>query len=174
MFDIIKENNSQKTIAFAVFLVLTVLWMGVIFGFSANNAEDSTIQSNAVTEFVIRIFNSDFDLLPETEQESLIEQYDGIIRKIAHFASYALLAYLMYHTLVLASFFHYINIYVPAAISVVLCAVFAATDEYHQTFVDGRAGRFTDVLIDTSGALCGVLLAIVVLSTVTAIVNKRK
>ena len=103
MFDIIKENNSQKTIAFAVFLVLTVLWMGVIFGFSANNAEDSTIQSNAVTEFVIRIFNSDFDLLPETEQESLIEQYDGIIRKIAHFASYALLAYLMYHTLVLAS-----------------------------------------------------------------------
>ena len=127
-----------------------------------------------MTEFVIRIFNSDFDLLPETEQESLIEQYDGIIRKIAHFASYALLAYLMYHALVLASFFHYINIYVPAAISVVLCAVFAATDEYHQTFVDGRAGRFTDVLIDTSGALCGVLLAIVVLSTVTAIVNKRK
>ena len=118
-------------------------------------AEDEVAMSEAVCD-ILRYHKYNVDAVYDGEEALFYarnEQYDGIIRKIAHFASYALLAYLMYHALVLASFFHYINIYVPAAISVVLCAVFAATDEYHQTFVDGRAGRFTDVLIDTSGAL---------------------
>ena len=34
-------------------------------------------------------------------------------------------------------------------------AVYAATDEIHQLFVPGRAGRFSDVCIDSAGALAG-------------------
>jgi len=37
-------------------------------------------------------------------------------------------------------------------ISFVMCVAFAASDEWHQTFVPGRGGNVRDVLIDTSGA----------------------
>lgn len=37
--------------------------------------------------------------------------------------------------------------------------LYAATDEFHQLFVPGRAGLFTDVLIDATGAAIGLLLA---------------
>lgn len=38
-------------------------------------------------------------------------------------------------------------------------ALYAATDEFHQLFVPGRAGLFTDVLIDATGAAIGLLVA---------------
>jgi len=36
---------------------------------------------------------------------------------------------------------------------ILVCAVYAASDEYHQTFVKDRGGRVTDVLIDVGGVL---------------------
>ena len=36
--------------------------------------------------------------------------------------------------------------------------LYACTDEFHQLFISGRAGRFTDVLIDTTGAFLGLFL----------------
>lgn len=50
------------------------------------------------------------------------------------------------------------------------CFVYACTDEWHQTFVPERAGRFTDVMIDTAGALIGVLLT----AACVALHEKRK
>ena len=32
-------------------------------------------------------------------------------------------------------------------ITIILCFLFACTDEYHQTFVGGRTGQFKDVII---------------------------
>ena len=37
--------------------------------------------------------------------------------------------------------------------------LYAATDEFHQLFVPGRAGLPTDVLIDATGAALGLLVA---------------
>lgn len=169
-----KKNETGKRIAFVIFVILTVVWMMVIFGFSANNADESTIQSNAVTEFIIRIFNRDFDDMSPKEQLDLINSYDKIVRKSAHFIAYAVLGFLMYFSLNLAPFRYGIGKYKSAMLSLPLCVVFAVTDEYHQTFVDGRAGRFSDVIIDSSGALCGTLFALIALSVaVKWIVNKQ-
>ena len=41
--------------------------------------------------------------------------------------------------------------------SFAFCALYAATDEIHQLFVPGRGGQIRDVLIDSSGALIGLL-----------------
>ena len=38
-----------------------------------------------------------------------------------------------------------------------ICFIYACTDEYHQTFVSGRTGQFTDSLIDTFGGTLGCL-----------------
>ena len=43
---------------------------------------------------------------------------------------------------------------------VILCAVLAALDEFHQLFVPGRDGKLSDVLIDTCGAVCFLLFSL--------------
>ena len=37
----------------------------------------------------------------------------------------------------------------------VFSVFYAATDEYHQTFIQGRSGSLRDVLIDSIGIFCG-------------------
>ena len=39
------------------------------------------------------------------------------------------------------------------------CSVFAASDEFHQTFVKSRTPSVRDVLLDVAGALLGLLIA---------------
>ena len=43
------------------------------------------------------------------------------------------------------------------------CTLYAATDEIHQLFVAGRTGKWQDVLLDSSGALAGLMLAMFML-----------
>ncbi len=45
-----------------------------------------------------------------------------------------------------------------AAAALVLCLLYAASDEFHQLFVPGRSCQFRDVCIDTLGAAAGILL----------------
>ena len=54
------------------------------------------------------------------------------------------------------------------------CVVFAATDEYHQTLVEGRVGRFTDVLIDGSGVVFGIIIAIIVFVIIDVVFKKKE
>ena len=46
------------------------------------------------------------------------------------------------------------------ALAVGLAGLYAASDEFHQLFVEGRAGSVRDVMIDTAGALIGVTVAV--------------
>ena len=39
-----------------------------------------------------------------------------------------------------------------------IATAYAATDEVHQVFVPGRSAEFTDVLLDSLGALVGIWL----------------
>jgi len=55
-------------------------------------------------------------------------------------------------------------------ISIIICFIYACTDEYHQLFIDGRTGQFMDVLIDISGGLIG----IVIIKLLEIIKNKLK
>ncbi|MGH3991434.1 MAG: VanZ family protein [Pseudonocardiaceae bacterium] len=72
---------------------------------------------------------------------------DLVARKLVHFAEYALLCFLCWRplaTVMPAS---------RAALTALLVAsLYAATDELHQSFVDGRNGNPIDWAIDTAGA----------------------
>jgi VanZ family protein len=72
--------------------------------------------------------------------------WDLVLRKIAHMAEYAILAVLFVRALG------------HGAAAVAGAVAYAVTDEIHQSFVAGRAGRAVDVLIDAAGALVGVLV----------------
>ena len=72
---------------------------------------------------------------------------DHIGRKLIHFAEYALLTFLWWRALV--------TVTTPgraALIALLLSSGYAATDEYHQTFVEGRHGSPIDWAIDSAGA----------------------
>ncbi len=69
---------------------------------------------------------------------------DLIGRKIAHAVTYGALAYLWFWTLRGA-------VARPMLTAAVISLLYAATDEYHQSFVDGRHGTPVDVLIDSLG-----------------------
>ena len=45
-----------------------------------------------------------------------------------------------------------------ADVLIVAAALYACSDEFHQTFVPGRAGRVGDVLVDSAGVLLGLAL----------------
>ena len=167
------KNALKKRIAFLVFLVLTILWMSVIFGFSSNDAAESTVQSNTVTEIILRIFNRDFDEMSPEEQQRLIDSCDGIVRKFAHFTAYAILGFLWYHTLFFAPGGFFNNKRRIIGFTFAPCVLFAVTDEYHQTLVDGRAGRFTDVIIDSAGVAFGIIMS-VLLSVIVGMVALKK
>lgn len=72
---------------------------------------------------------------------------DTIGRKLIHFGEYALLALLWWRALVTVT-----SPRRAALLAFLLAIAYAATDEYHQTFVEGRDGRPFDWLIDCAGA----------------------
>lgn len=130
-------------------IVYAVLWMALIFFFSSFSSEDSSEQSGKVVRFVLWIVRS---LFGEKTAAALagagIEFY---IRKAAHFTEYAILGVLMVRALFLNGFPH-------PALALVICAVYACLDEFHQFFVSGRSMELRDVCIDSSGALFGILV----------------
>jgi VanZ family protein len=66
------------------------------------------------------------------------------VRKLGHVAGYASLTALWWWALVG-------HVRRPLAIAVAVAFLYACTDEYHQTFVDGRFGSPVDVGVDAIG-----------------------
>jgi VanZ family protein len=92
---------------------------------------------------------------PTMSVETLL-QVHFYLRKAAHVSEYAVLAALLYRALVntiLQS-----RVLLSAAIVLVVCSIYAMTDEFHQSFVPSRTASARDVVIDSVGALVGMLL----------------
>ena len=134
-----------------------VIWMAVIYWLSDRPADMSTEQSEGLTRQLVRFYAMAVDM-PENRQLLLVARLEPYIRKLAHMTEYAVLFLLLY--LALRQF---AGIRLKAAFAaLVICAAYAALDEWHQTFVYGRSGKPGDVAIDTAGALAAfVLLALV-------------
>ncbi|MFR3567539.1 MAG: VanZ family protein [Paraclostridium sordellii] len=75
-----------------------------------------------------------------------------LIRKSEHIFLYFMLAILIYMV------FKNINNRKAYLYSITGCFIYACTDEIHQLFITGRSGEFKDVLVDTLGAIIGLLL----------------
>lgn len=136
--------------------------MLVIFVFSAQKSEESTKLSNGAGRYVVTTVN---EVMDKGWDEEKVEEYalaiDHPVRKLAHATEYAILALLWFGALGSK----------PQA--VVIAFLYACTDEFHQLFVPGRAGLFTDVLIDTSGA-AAVMLVVWLVCRVNKAFNKHR
>ena len=84
-----------------------------------------------------------FFLSAQPDLNSGLGTWDTVLRKLAHMAEYGLLWWLWWRALGFES-------PLPAA---AIAIAYAVTDEFHQSFVDGRVGSPVDVLIDATGVL---------------------
>jgi len=149
-----KQSKSRALI----FTTLTILWMLVIFLYSAKTADESTEQSYAVGMRVGSILHADFESWSNEARLEFAEIVDKPIRKMAHMAEYAVLGALLVWTVV--SWRE--SCKKSLLIAWLIGTAYACTDEVHQLFVPGRYGSVIDVGIDSVGALIGVFFGSVV------------
>lgn len=138
-----------------IFAVLTGLWMVVIFLFSAQNGETSSETSGQIVDQIAPIVIKEYDKLPEPVRQSKEAILTLIVRKSAHFSEYAFLGLLTFFALPWNKIKRLTQILTAFGIG----TFYAITDEFHQTFSDGRSPAVVDVLIDSAGVLSGILLA---------------
>lgn len=135
--------------------IAVILWMTVIFAFSAQPADDSDELSMEFAQRIFRFINGlqDIPVFAWIGTESIIMAIgvaNHFVRKTAHFMIFAVLAVLVYN-LMAAYGIKRNRVVLLAAL---VCLAYAITDEMHQIFVPGRAGQIKDVLIDFSGSVC--------------------
>ena len=100
------------------------------------------------------------------KEEQLIEKLNKPLRKCMHASVYFVLSILIFNCLKTFKISGWKTVIIPIGIAF----LYACTDEFHQLFVVGRTSQFTDVLIDTSGAIIGAII----FSILMAIISKSK
>ena len=149
------KNRIKRKKAGIIWLIFTLVWMVVIFSFSAREADESAAMSHSVGKMIGRLVIPEYKSWSEDKQEQFAEKIDFPVRKCAHASEYAVLGVLILGT---AYSFSEDQKKKTVLLSWGLATLYAATDEFHQLFVPGRSCQFRDVCIDSAGALTGVLL----------------
>lgn len=90
-------------------------------------------------------------------QASPVGWQDFVVRKLAHLGEYAALCFLFYRGLRNTTKVSLAKVLLLAFFMTVL---YALSDEYHQTFINGRTGRFFDIWVDSFGAIGGLLFVL--------------
>lgn len=126
-----------------------LLWFGVIF-FGSTDVLSAEQTSRFLVPF-LRWLKP--DIAPLT-----IAQIHFAMRKLGHVTEYTILAALLCRAIYRGT-----NLRWPAFL-LWLCVwigatLFAASDEFHQSFVPSRTAAIGDVMIDSSGAILGLSLA---------------
>ena len=151
-----KSNGLNMTYKRFLLWLLVILWMGIIFFLSAQTAAESSGLSGQTIRTLIPIFMPEFIDISQVQQNEIVANLQHLVRKIAHILIYFILGILCMCTLIS----HELKLKVKVYAALVICTVYAATDELHQLFVDGRGFQFSDIFLDFCGALLGVLVVV--------------
>ena len=147
----------QKFLSWAA----VILWMALIFYLSNQPATDSSELSRGVTEVIVTTIEK---VAPHTEFD--ISNFNHIVRKNAHFFIYFVLGMLVINALRRSGVYGIRGI----GFALLICVLYAISDEVHQLFIPGRSGEVRDVLIDSAGASVGIGVYLVI----GRVVNRRK
>ncbi|MDQ0243683.1 VanZ family protein [Bacillus fengqiuensis] len=124
-----------------------ILWMLLICNLSNQPATKSNQLSTGITEVIVENVEK---IIPNAGTN--IGSFNHIVRKNAHFAVYFVLGVLLINALRKNAIYSYQRV----GLALLICILYAASDEFHQLFVPGRGGQIKDVLIDSVGASVGI------------------
>lgn len=169
--------------------ILIIIWMITIFLFSNQDGMESENTSDIITNRLVNeTIENNIEIeenVDNTNNENInnsvnvakynyeFEMYKGevrlVVRKSAHFIIYLVGGFLLFN------FFRTYNINLRNQIIYAILGIilYASSDEFHQLFVNGRTARVEDVLLDTLGAIVGILLNLICLKIVYKIKNKK-
>ena len=119
-------------------ILLLIIWILVIFMMSSFNSTASSKQSNFIVNIIVNLFNIEN-----------VKMVSKIVRKLAHFTEYLILGILCINLCRKKK-----DIY----LAIIFCILYAISDEVHQIFIHGRAFQVMDIMIDSCGAILGILL----------------
>ncbi len=145
------RKNRLVCIVFSWILVLIILCF--IFGLSAQDADDSKELSDSFVRRLLDWLNINID--------------GEALRKIAHMLEFIALSFSFFNAI-----YNTWEMRKAYLISLVLTVVCAFCDEFHQIFVPGRAFQISDILIDSIGAIIGVV-AYLILYKLILILKER-
>lgn len=132
----------------------------LIFFFSAEGGDASSVRSDAIARALASLFAPDIDTWDSLARKAFISDLRFFVRKAAHATEYAALGALWFAELHQLARALADDAARTAACALALTVVYACTDEFHQLFVGGRAGQATDVLVDAAGGLVGIAFAL--------------
>lgn len=154
-------------------LILVVFWMIFIFFMSSMDANNSNNKSTNVAVGIIstvdKVAKPSSEIIKKHQEKSYIERINILIRKSSHALEYLILGILVLNVFYQLKKYHLLY----AFYTVLFNFLYAITDEYHQTFVNGRTGQFIDVIIDTIGSLLGCIIFFFIYKIIMKIKKKR-
>ena len=125
-----------------------LVWVCVIF-FGSTDVLSAEHTSRFMVPFLLW-------LKPEMSPEKILFIVI-VMRKSAHVSEYAILALLLWRAVRSNPTLRTTRPMLLGA-ALVACAVFAASDEFHQSFVKSRTPSVRDVMLDVAGAVFGLLI----------------
>ncbi|MBI3876453.1 MAG: VanZ family protein [Verrucomicrobia bacterium] len=136
--------------SFARYWLPAVLWMALIFGGSTG-----ALSSQHTSRFIVPFLRW---LKPDVSDET-IRGVQFCVRKTGHLCEYAVLAWLLWRARRKplrddARSWDWRE----AGLAGLLATLYAATDEWHQSFVPSRDASVVDVMVDAAGASLGMLV----------------
>jgi len=150
-------------------LICLIACMVMIFLFSSQNADISGNLSEGITYKIASLTVKDFETFSYEKQKEIVEGMHFYIRKAAHFSEYALLGVIAF----LNSSLYFKKTKTRFFTTLPFCLLYAATDEMHQLFTDGRCGSPVDVMIDFSGSVTGTVFIFIVLAVINTVRKKH-
>ena len=147
--------------------VLAVIWMFRIFSFSDAPGSVSMQTSRSLSYDIVKSVNDILNLgMDEDRIYGLSRSIEKTVRKLAHMCEFAVLGALVgcacdawrYSYRPDSGSRRSWSDYIRPSIAFAICLIYGVTDEFHQTFVDGRSGEVRDVFVDAFGALIAIML----------------
>ena len=132
------------------YIILTIIWMSFIFSMSNQPANISKELSKNIENLLNRtpiIGNILSDILNSPNSQF-------IVRKSAHFILFCLLSILCFIVIYEIKK----SVKISTLVSFSITFIYACIDEIHQLFIPGRESQIKDVLIDSIGAIIGLIV----------------
>lgn len=154
-------------------IILVIVWMIFIFIFSempsdesnkkskyviskaVETVEKTTEKTNGEKNDITENINKPKEVEMDNKNSIITNKLNSPLRKCAHASVYLILSIFVTNAILEIKNklkFQY------GIVSIIFSFLYACTDEFHQLYVQGRTGQFTDVLIDTLGAILGFVL----------------
>lgn len=154
----IKEGNgysNRSTKCRIIFhWIIVAFYLAMIYYFSSQDGTKSHEVSAGLLEYIKFLIM----YIPEDILGFFLgvgKSYEYILRKTAHFTEYLILALIFFKAMKVSR----VEVKRNFVLTFVFCFLYAVSDEVHQFFVPGRAFAITDILIDTAGAVFGLIIA---------------